>query len=77
MGGRARIGLCIILLLSIHMLLLSVQGAVEDCGDVGLREKCLSLNHCRWCRSETLNDGCFQTLESRRLPVQVFDCVKV
>lgn len=50
---------------------------VEDCADIASKEKCVSLDHCRWCRSEALDDGCFRAWEARRLPIQVFDCSKV
>ncbi|KAI5068912.1 hypothetical protein GOP47_0017257 [Adiantum capillus-veneris] len=48
--------------------------AVQDCSDVIYKDQCKSLEHCRWCRSEVLDDGCFKALEARRLPLQVFDC---
>lgn len=50
---------------------------VQDCFDIIYKDQCKSLEHCRWCRSEVLDDGCFKTLEARRLPVQVFDCSNV
>lgn len=50
---------------------------VQDCGDIASEEKCLSFDHCRWCRSDVIYDGCFRAWEARRLPVQVFDCSKV
>eukprot|EP00250_Pteridium_aquilinum_P006607 c16492_g1_i2 orf=214-639(-) len=47
---------------------------VQDCSDIIYKDECKSLEHCRWCKSEVLDDGCFKAWESRRLPVQVFDC---
>eukprot|EP00250_Pteridium_aquilinum_P011311 c19984_g1_i1 orf=166-585(+) len=49
---------------------------VEDCADIAFMDTCLSLDHCRWCRSETLDDGCFRAWDARKLPIQVFECSK-
>ncbi|KAI5065531.1 hypothetical protein GOP47_0020226 [Adiantum capillus-veneris] len=49
---------------------------VEDCASIASKDKCLSLDHCRWCRSESLDDGCFGAWEARKLPLEVFECTK-
>lgn len=50
---------------------------VQNCAAIADKERCFSFDHCRWCRSNVLDDGCFKALEARRLPFQVFDCNKV
>ena len=47
---------------------------VRDCADITNREKCCPFDHCRWCISDVLYDGCFKAWEARRLPSQVFEC---
>ncbi|KAH7276795.1 hypothetical protein KP509_39G022000 [Ceratopteris richardii] len=49
---------------------------LEDCADISSKAKCLCLDHCSWCSSDVLNDGCFRAWEARKLPTQVFECTK-
>ncbi|KAJ7542957.1 hypothetical protein O6H91_09G019800 [Diphasiastrum complanatum] len=49
---------------------------VKECEDVAFRNQCLSMDRCRWCKSEVLDDACFSLSEARKLPVQVFSCAQ-
>jgi hypothetical protein len=48
---------------------------LHDCADVIDEETCLRFDHCRWCLSDALPDGCFKAWEARKLPSQVYSCM--
>ncbi|KAI3994528.1 hypothetical protein MKX01_014336 [Papaver californicum] len=45
-----------------------------NCTELVLKSNCLQNTKCKWCRSDVVDDMCFSSLESWRLPQQVFFC---
>ncbi|KAJ1285233.1 hypothetical protein BS78_03G264200 [Paspalum vaginatum] len=71
--------------LALLVLLLAVSAAAapgagkgrapaRPCQDLATRGECAASGGCRWCRSEALDDMCFEAIEAWRLPRQVFTC---
>nr|ACG45219.1 hypothetical protein [Zea mays] len=50
------------------------RAGVRPCQDLATRGQCAASGGCRWCRSEALDDMCFEAIEAWRLPRQVFSC---
>ncbi|XVF25590.1 hypothetical protein REPUB_Repub13aG0225100 [Reevesia pubescens] len=50
------------------------KNQIPNCGEMASRSQCLQNPKCRWCRSEALDDMCFNKTEAWRLPQQVFLC---
>ncbi|KAI3927609.1 hypothetical protein MKX01_026542 [Papaver californicum] len=46
----------------------------NNCTELVLKSHCLQNTKCKWCRSDVVDDMCFSSLESWRLPQQVFFC---
>ncbi|XXG56707.1 hypothetical protein AAC387_Pa03g4053 [Persea americana] len=44
------------------------------CKEMPSKAECVRNPKCRWCRSESIDDICFSSIEARRLPQQVFSC---
>ncbi|RZC54363.1 hypothetical protein C5167_013214 [Papaver somniferum] len=46
----------------------------NNCTEIVSKSHCLQNTKCKWCRSDVVDDMCFSSLESWRLPQQVFFC---
>ncbi|KAI4298176.1 hypothetical protein L6164_031767 [Bauhinia variegata] len=47
---------------------------LPNCRELVSQNQCSQSSKCRWCRSEDLDDMCFDKAEAWRLPQQVFSC---
>lgn len=52
----------------------SGHAGTRPCQDLATQGECAASGGCRWCRSEALDDMCFDAIEAWRLPHQVFSC---
>lgn len=78
--GNKKLGISSVGSGSVRTLLISGGGVrrknqiPNNCTEIVSKSHCLQNTRCKWCRSDVVDDMCFSSLESWRLPQQVFFC---